>query len=349
MILRGMVFTANRWAVVIRTAHPSLLGVVARLVAVALVAVLGYGISSPFTAYAEPQSNLSIKNAKVSVWPEYDDPRVLVIVEGEFAGDANFSQQVKFRIPKGAEINQVCALRKPADEHLCQLYEVSQDGEALSYTLPIPTFFLEYYYQPPQGQSDRRLEYSFDSYYPVGKLEVEVQQPLRSSNFDLSPKAAGVLSDKNGFSYYQYRYDNVAPNQPIKLSASYTKSDSRPSVEKQKPGGASASANDFNLPLLGAFGAGLMGLVAFYAIKSRQPGPVPAPAHPAAANAAVRRASPTVPPKPAARTGRASRSVAGTGVLDAPARRFYCTQCGTAIQLDDNFCPKCGQKARKPV
>lgn len=316
--------------------------------AVASLLLLAGSLLLPAAGYADEQSTLSIKSMKISVWPEYDDPRVLVIYEGEFAGDANFSKEVKFRIPKGAEINQVCALQKPNDDHLCQLYEVSQDGESLSYTLPIPTFFLEFYYQPLQGQSDKKMDYSFESFYPVDKLQVEVQQPLRTSNFDLSPKAAGMVSDRSGFNYYQYQFDNVAATQPIKLSASYTKADDRPSIEKAKSGGTS-STNDLNLPLLGVFGAGLLALVAYYAITRRHARPLPA---------TVRQLSSArvqAPPAtgggrgPAGRSGRVAGTGGGAAVAEAATRIFFCTNCGAQIEAEDNFCPNCGQKTRKPI
>ena len=75
------------------------------------------------------------------------DPRVLVMYEGEFNVDTPFPQPVAFPVPLGSEINQVCALQPPNDEHLCQLYETltEPDNLLVVYTLPIPTYFLEYY------------------------------------------------------------------------------------------------------------------------------------------------------------------------------------------------------------
>ena len=44
---------------------------------------------------------MELKNFSVDIWPEYDDPRVLVIYQGTFvnAGNSDFSGYVKFNIP----------------------------------------------------------------------------------------------------------------------------------------------------------------------------------------------------------------------------------------------------------
>ncbi|MBI2907394.1 MAG: zinc ribbon domain-containing protein [Chloroflexi bacterium] len=319
------------------------------LLAAALTAAL-VG-AAPLNASAEPQS-LSIKNMKVSVQPEYDDPRVLVTYEGEFVGESSFGRKVQFFIPKGAEINQVCALRKPADEHLCQLYDTDAASQSLTFTLPIPTFYLEFYYQPLEGSPDKKMDFGFQSFYPVGKLQLDLQQPLRVSNFVATPKAEKIGTDGRGFSYHQYQFDNVTANQPVKVSASYTKTDPKPSVEKAKPG--AAGTGDVNVILLGAIGIGILGLVAFYAMGKRRPQPVRVynrrpgpPAYSRGPDPAV-----NIPQRAPAQASRQARATARGRTAVAPpiareARASFCTSCGTEILADENFCPNCGQKARK--
>lgn len=74
----------------------------------------------PHTAFGARQLSLTIKNMTVSVWPEYDDPRLLVLYEGQFTVDQTFPQKVRFYVPKGVTINMVCGV-KDTGEHLCQM------------------------------------------------------------------------------------------------------------------------------------------------------------------------------------------------------------------------------------
>jgi len=162
-----------------------------------------------------------------------------------------------------------------------------------------------------------------------------------------------MTSDGKGFNYYQYKFDNVAPNQPIKLSASYTKTDSKPSVEKAKSG----ATNDLNLPLFGVFGAGLLALVAYYALSRRRAQLLPAPARQMPTSQAPARAKLPVdagvspqPTRPPARPAPAAgRTRAGATPSPTTPLTFFCTRCGIELVADDRFCPKCGQMARKPM
>src|SRR3972149_3356508 len=126
--------------------------------------------------------DMRIKSAEVRVEPEYDEPRVLVVNTGTFAG-SSFPKEVSFYLPKGVEVTEVCGLKKPQDEHLCQLYETKLEGDVtvLTYKLPVPDYYFEYYYNPVQGTGERAIDYSYQPFYPTDNLQVHVQQPLRST------------------------------------------------------------------------------------------------------------------------------------------------------------------------
>ncbi|MCL5959661.1 MAG: hypothetical protein M1358_10175, partial [Chloroflexi bacterium] len=215
--------------------------------------------------FAADDGHTSIKNLKISVEPEYDEPRVLVIYQGEFADKASFPKAVKFRLPKDAEIGQVCALSEK-QEHLCQLYETKkgEDYIELSYTLPIPTFYIEYYYNPIQSDGAREIGFSYTHLYPADKVDVEVQQPLRSSDFSVYPNPLTTTSDNQGFKYSNLSFDNVRADQKLDLKINDTKQDKNPSVPKAQQGnGAPAvgAAPDVNVWLILGSAVTLAGVV----------------------------------------------------------------------------------------
>lgn len=294
--------------------------------ALGLTGVVGI---SPLAADEE----MRIKSAEARVEPEYDEPRVLVVNTGTFAG-SSFPKEVSFYLPKGVEVTEVCGLKKPQEEHLCQLYETKLEGDStvLTYKLPVPDYYFEYYYNPIQGSGERAIDYSYRPFYPTDNLQVHVQQPLRSTGFAVSPSSSQVTSDGQGFKYYQYAFSDLSPQKPVDLKITYQKSDERPSVAKQKAGNASSGGTEDRTGLiaLGIGGAGALGFFGYLAVRRR----------PDVVQVTPRRA--VLPP---GTTGRRSSAPArGKGRGAAPA---FCSKCGTALQGDENFCSGCGQRVRR--
>ena len=314
-------------------------------------------IASPVIGASD--NPLTIKTMKLSVWPEYDDPRVLVIYQGEFADGSAFPQPVMFPVPLGSEINQVCAIKQPGDEHLCQLYDTksNQDNLEISYTLPIPTYFLEYYWDGIKGQPDKSFIYKYVSPYAIDRLEVDVQQPLKATDFKLGQTYASVTSDSTGMKYYHYVFNDVKQGQVISLDASYTKPDNKPSVAKKETSGVGTGGGSLYTVIGIAAAALAVFVIGFVAFKRK---PVPAvvragQSRRAARAQAMRRASesqrapaqavpkPSRPESarpPSVKPETVSRQVGVGGAM-------FCPKCGERLEVGDNFCPGCGDKARK--
>ena len=275
---------------------------------------------------------LRIANMTVSVWPEYDEPRVLVLYEGKLGPDASFPQEVRFRVPKGAEITQTCAIKKPGDEHLCQLNETTTEGDwtIVSYKVPLPDFLVEYYYNPVSGAGARTLDFSFLPTYPVDSLQLEVQQPLRSSDFTLSPSTEIARSDQQGLKYYHYDFKDVTADKTVAVKVSYSKSDARPSVNKPPQQGAAGGSGDADSSRLlwVIVAVAMVGAIAVVLVRQRRRG-VEAPA-----------------PQMAWQGAGAGRVAAGRAPASGAGRGIYCTQCGRRLHAADRFCPECGAKQR---
>ncbi len=327
-----------------------------------LLGVVLAGSIGPSLAVGAASQAPTIKTMKVSVQPEYDDPRIMVTYQGEFADGSAFPQDVVFAMPMGSEINMVCALKPPNDEHLCQLYkaQATSDQLSVSYTLPIPTYYLEYYWDGLTGQPDKSFTYTYTAPYPIANLDLEVQQPLKATDFKLDQPYASTTTDGEGFKYYHYTYNNVAQGQVISLAATYTKDDNKPSVAKKQTGAGSGTggttSGNSNTTTIIAIGAALV-MAAIFGFLSIRRKPAPAPARVAYSSAALptrreRRAearlvqaqrahSPVaarpMAPKPA--QARASASTVQPGAT-------FCTQCGAKLASGAAFCHVCGAEAR---
>jgi hypothetical protein len=306
-----------------------------------------------------------IRNMQISVQPEYDDPRVMVTYQGEFKDGASFPQQVKFPAPLRSEIKMVCGLKPPNDEHLCQLYDTltGSDDLTVSYTLPIPTYYLEYYWDGIKGMPDKAFTFKYVSPYAIESLEIEVLQPLKATNFNLVPPYASVTSDSLGMKHYHYVFNNVTAGQTISIDVSYTKPDNKPSVAKAQTTGTgtgvgkSSTALWIGLAILGAVGVGffLLRRKPAYARNGRARGQsaVPVPSR-REARAEARRASvqpiqASAAPRPARiqapQPQQLPRPVAGPNVDRQSPVAAFCAGCGTKLAAGAVFCHSCGARS----
>ncbi|TAK35370.1 MAG: zinc ribbon domain-containing protein [Chloroflexota bacterium] len=272
-----------------------------------------------------------IKRITVSIFPEYDEPRVLATYEGEFEDSQSFPMEVHFRVPKGADVREACAIQPPENEHLCQLFKTRFTGDdtLVTYSIPSPTFFLEFYFG--DRASARNLEYTFRFDNPVEHLDLVVQHPLRASDFTIAPAGSAVSDDGKGFLYHRFARENIRPSQSLQVKVAYQKDDQEPSVPKKltaiSPGPQGDQRKDWIL-----LGAGLLltALVAagIYALIDRLGGgPVVVVRSPRTDNEA---------------DGRPD------GFSFNPHERLrFCTICGERLPHNASVCPGCGASTRQ--
>jgi len=203
----------------------------------AIIAFTSYGIywkrgkAQEIRAFYEAP-RLEIGRMKVSVWPEYDEPQLLVVYEGRFKDPSRFPSKARFLVPKGAEISDACS-PSPQGWHFCQLFDVENQGnvDEVSLRLPYNNFFLSFYYNPLKGGEVRDFVYSILSNYPVDLLEVNIQEPLRSTGFRVDPNPMRVSSE-NGFKFFHYGLSipQKDKDRAVKFKISYAKKGNKPSV-----------------------------------------------------------------------------------------------------------------------
>lgn len=175
---------------------------------------------------------LSIGRMRVSIWPEHDDPGVLVVYDGRFADDSRFPTTTTFFIPKDAVINDACSL-SPGGQHFCQLYEIvaGDTMDEVIVSLPFSNFYLGIHTPPLDVTSERRgIDFTIRTNHPIASLEIDIEQPLRSVGFTISP-SGGEPSEKNGFKHFRYTLENIAKGEERVFRIGYVKTDPTPSVD----------------------------------------------------------------------------------------------------------------------
>lgn len=183
---------------------------------------------------------LSIGRMKVSIMPEYDDPSVLAIYDGKFEEVSSYPIKTSFLIPKGSVISDACSLSHEG-QHFCQLYRTVNRGahDEVNLLLPYPNFYLSFH--TPRldiGKEKKELAYLIKANHSIKTLEIDIQQPLRSTAFNIVPPAGAAISEKNGalsvikgFNHFTYKIEGVAKDQESAFEIAYIKSDPQPSVD----------------------------------------------------------------------------------------------------------------------
>ncbi len=188
----------------------------------------------------EAPEDLSIGRMRVSIWPEYDDRSILAIYDGRFRDSSSFPLKTSFLIPKDAVINDACSLSFEG-QHFCQLYTTINRGlyDEVRLLLPYPNFYLSFHALPiDTGDAGRSLDYRIKANHPVETMEVDIQQPLRSTEFSISPPtgtAAPVMQGEpsvvKGFKHHAYSLRDVKKDGESVFRISYQKDDPNPSVD----------------------------------------------------------------------------------------------------------------------
>src|SRR5215813_3225845 len=193
--------------------------------------------SSTSSKASTPAADLAMARLRLSIWPEYDDPRVLILLRGEMTPRQAFPASITLPIPKGAEIIGAGMISEQ-NELLLHPHQVlpGDTQDTLQLNLPVPRFFVEFYYNPfTTSGPEKRFVYPAPTTYPIQLFEVDIQQPLKATAFTLTPAPMEHMTDNQGFTYHKFTYRDVGKGQSQTFTIAYTKTVATPSVSKQQP------------------------------------------------------------------------------------------------------------------
>lgn len=291
----------------------------------ALLAIVCIWVLLPFPALA--QSEVTIESLSVQIWPEYDQPAVLVMYDFQVNDDAELS----LTLPKSASIHAVA--KQSGNELLTVAAQQAERGETLLVAFAAEkgaTYRLEYYQPFNQTGDLRTFAFAWAGDYAVKQMSVSVQEPRGASGLKTTPALSAPTAGPDGLVYHRASYANLAAGQEYTLQVSYQKSGDalsvsgsqvQPSQPVEQAEGRSASLTD-SLPwVLGGLGVVLVvGGIAWYQLGGQSRG-----------------------------KGSPSQRKRHTRTEEPPAEDapLYCPQCGKRAGAQDRFCRACGGKLRR--
>jgi hypothetical protein len=276
----------------------------------------------PSTESAEPR----LAALNVDIWPEFDDPRVLVIYDGLLAEGVQTPREFSFVIPADAQVHMAGGIASDGG-HVHAEFDtrLREDGlMEVSYTLQVPRVYMEFYYDPFTAGDQRSFTYPVVSPFDTDSLIVRVQQPLRAEGFELEPAMTDTLVDNRGLSYGVVRLDDLPGGTVTPVTVLYRKADRELSVAPQQaPSPIQEGQYTESSPtprgrlrswVLGTLAAAFFAVGVYKtAVKPRREG-----------------------------AGGAGRT-GGAGA--APGGRF-CPECGHPVVSSQNYCVECGRSLR---
>ncbi len=291
--------------------------------------ILILGIMLVFPSFVSAQSDVTIANMTVQLWPEYDQPSMLVIVDFQMNAATALPADLTFRIPKEANLIAVAALASDGG-YLNTVFEgPNDDGEWQSFTLSVSqnSVYRFEYYQPIAFNGNQRIfSYLWDGSYAVDAFNVLVLEPVDVTDFSVDPAYESV-SQQNGNNYYDSGVKQLANGEQFALNLNYEKTTDtliappqqgiQPAapVDESTPGRVSLNNS---LPyIIGGLGVVLIiGGIVYYWRAGRK-------------------------------SSRSSRRRAHTNTEnEESAEDAYCPQCGARAKGGDRFCRVCGARLR---
>lgn len=277
---------------------------------------------------APEQETTSIQTLQIDVWPEYDQPAVLVIYRVTLSPQVKLPTEMTLRVPVSTGGPSAIAEQTANGLFNLEYAETGRDSQWITvrFTTTLPQLQIEYYDSALQKEGDQRsytLRWPGD--YPVDDLLIKVQQPRTGSRLALEPNTGKASIGQDGLSYFDVPLGQVDAGESFQLQVRYQKSDDEltqsavfEQVTPVSPANTASSspASPQVLPwLLGGLGLALIGGGVFWYLRGARP----------------LAAAP-------ARTEAVEPAAGGS---------IFCHQCGKKAGAADVFCRSCGTKLRR--
>ena len=278
---------------------------------------------------AQAQEQISFEQVSVQLWPEYDTPDMLVILNLQLLASASLPTQVNVRIPGSVEKPFVVAVGQTAqtvtDQGVEFSYEKNGDWLEVTVTATGPAIRIEYYDPRLVRTGDQRsYDYTWAGEYAVGFFSVSIQVPVDTTEIQTDPVMRKVVPAGTTQTYLDWETSNLQAGRTLPVKITYTKISDRLSfgnlpletepIDENTQGRVSLS--NYLPYILGGLGVLLILGGGIYFWQTSQGKPKPRKRH-------------------------------RSHEQDDGGENVYCHQCGKRAQAGDRFCRTCGTRLRR--
>lgn len=190
-----------------------------------LFIVLIAALAAFIPAGSSAQEAVLIDTVDIGLWPEFDEPAMLVIYRIKLADETSLPVQIAFRIPTRAGEPHAVADGLIGDKP----YSLDVQGEwtVVSFTAEDLYLQLEYYDRTFDTTSNpRHYEYIWPGDYAVSSAVMNIKLPGDSTGVVISPSFGEGRTGEDGFLYYSANAGEHPAGDSFSISVDYRSGDS---------------------------------------------------------------------------------------------------------------------------
>jgi len=289
---------------------------------IALLLVL---LTIPLSAHA--QGEVTLDNLTVQLWPEFDQPAMLVIYDFTLAEGTSLPVDVTMHVPADATVIAV-AFADSGGLLNATYQQPFAEGNQQALTITVDTktsYHIEYYAPLTRTDSQRDYTYLWPGDYAVNTLDVSVRVPVDTTDITTTPQMADTSLTGDTQKLLTWSTSGLEAGDQVPIQITYTKTSDQLSaagqpleagnIDESTPG--RVSLNNYLPYILGGLGVVLILAGGIYFWQTSQ-----------------------VRSTPRRRRHRSQSDQDEGGDI-------YCSQCGQRAKSGDRFCRSCGTRLRK--
>ena len=297
-----------------------------------LLLVFCLGVFWGVERHVSAQQQVAFESLQIDLWPEYDQPGVLVVYRFRLSPQVQLPVDLAIQIPAIAGTPNAVAEKRDGGVLLNVQYSVILQGEwnYLYFKAEQPVVQIEYYDPSLKTDGEKRsYVYHWPGGYDIDQVTVFVQQPIGAKGMQIMPRLNDVTQGEKGITYYSDKLGSFKANETFERSIRYEKDSESLTIEFLEIDSPIVDENTtgrVSLVNIIPWGVGLLGVIVIvagvYWYWATEKKPIRISKH------KVRQ------PKEA------------KVEIKPPQQNIYCHQCGKRAEGGDKFCRTCGTKLR---
>lgn len=210
--------------------------------------LLGLLLAIPPTTYA--QSSATLQTLTVSLLPQYDDPRLMIVFEAEL----NQAGSSAIAIPSAVELTAADA--KAADGSYTPIeatFEGASDGRFITFTSPTSSVRLVFYQNVIPRQPERDLTFTLPAQRDaLTMLKWRVVFPLGAKDIATTPEMISIGAVHYGMEGFEREVGTLPARTPAAQQLAWVRQSNAPSFAQAVATPAPGAATTSTLPSLPA-------------------------------------------------------------------------------------------------
>jgi hypothetical protein len=275
----------------------------------------------------------ALESLQLSLWPEYDQPAVLVFYRARLPDDTPLPATVRLPVPAAVGAPLAVAQWFPdgrLSDNVPWNRQVTGEWAMIEILTNTTGVWLEYYAELQFDGQKRDFTFNWPGGVDVTSFNYEVQQPAGASDFQVTPVGTSSVHN-DGFLYHEGTFGEQSSSSTLSLRMTYNNPTSQLSESPSlvRPDATQGGTPDLGtwLPwVLGIFGIGLLAFGIIFFLRSSRPQ--------ARVTSTRRRRRPAKKKKEEVER-------------EMDASPVFCHICGTQAAVSDHFCRRCGTQLRR--